>query len=159
MRAYPNIRPGILAGLLLAASLAACGPAPPPPTLVNLKLTAAADANAGPDGRGAPVSLRVYQLASPAGFEGAQFFQLFNGDTAIKDDLVKRDDILLAPGTDKELALSPTDKVKAIGILAAYRDYEHVAWRAVVPVPANKTSSMTVVADKAGVTAKIVPAK
>lgn len=152
-----RLLPWILAA---TAALAACSPAPPPPTLVAVKATAEADANAGPDGRGAPVSIRIYQLASPAGFEGAQFFQLFNGDAAtLKDDIVKRDDLLLAPGTSKDLPLAPTDKVKAIGVFGAFRDYENAAWHAVVTVPPHESSVLTVTATKAGVTAKITPAK
>ena len=146
--------------LLLLAAAACGGPPPPPPTLLNAAVTVAADANAGPEGTGAPVSLRIYQLVSPAGFEGAQFFPLFNGDAAVlKDDLVKRDDLLLAPGQSKALTLSPPDRAKAIGVFAAYRDYESVAWRAVAAIPANQTSTVTVTAGKAGLSIKIAPAK
>ena len=147
--------------LLLLSALAACGPAPPPPTLVEAAASATADANAAAGGGGgSPVSLRIYQLVSPAGFEAAQFFPLFNGDAGVlKDDLVKRDDLLLAPGQSKTLSLAPPDRAKAIGVFAAYRDYEHVTWRAVVTVPPNVRSTLTVVADQAGVTAKIAPVK
>jgi len=146
--------------LLLLAAAACGGPPPPPPTVLNAEVTVAADANAGPGGTGAPVSLRIYQLVSPAGFEGAQFFPLFNGDAAVlKDDLVKRDDLLLAPGQSKTLTLSPPDRAKAIGVFAAYRDYESVAWRAVAAIPANQTSTLTVTAGKAGLSIKIAPAK
>lgn len=151
----------LLLMLSTLGALAACGPAPPPPTLVDVSASATADANAaGGGGGGAPVSLRVYQLASPAGFEAAQFFPLFNGDAAVlKDDLVKRDDLLLAPGQSRTLSLAPPDRAHAIGVFAAYRDYEHVTWRAVVAVPPNVRSTLTVVADKAGITARIAPAK
>ena len=150
-----------LAAFTLLAALAGCGPAPVPPTLVNVAASAKADANAaGGDAVGSPVSIRIYQLVSPDGFEAAQFFPLFNGDAAVlKDDLVKRDDLLLAPGEAKTLALAPADRVTAIGVFAAYRDYENVTWRAVAAVPAHKTSTLTVVADKAGVTARITPEK
>ncbi len=145
---------------LLPLALATCAPPPLPPTVINASVTTTADVNAGPNGTGAPISLRVYQLASPAGFEGAQFFPVFNTDAAVlKDDLVKRDDLLLAPGQSKTLTLSPPDRAKAIGVLAAYRDYESVAWRAVVAIPANQTSSLAVMVGKAGVTLKITPAK
>ncbi len=146
--------------LILLALLAGCGgPPPPPPTLVTVAVTAAADANAS-SGKGAPVSLRIYQLTSPAGFEGAEFFPLFNGDKAVlKEDIVQRDDVLLAPGASKTLSLAPADRAKAIGVFAAYRDYEHVTWRAVAAIPPNKTSTLTVTAGAAGVTAKIEPAK
>ena len=142
--------------LPLLLALATCGgPPPAPPAVVQATVTAGPGANGG-----APVSLRLYQLASPAGFEGAQFFPLFNGDAAVlKDDLVKRDDLLLAPGQSKALTLSPPDRVKAIGVFAAYRDYERVAWRAVVAVPAHATSTLVVTAAAAGVTAAIEPAK
>ena len=59
----------IVATLLVLAGCAP--PPPPPPTVVNVRASAAADANATPDGKGAPVAIRVYQLASKAGFEGA----------------------------------------------------------------------------------------
>ena len=146
---------------VLTMLLAGCGgPPPAPPTVVNATITATADANAGSDGTGAPVALRVYQLVSPAGFTGAQFFPLFDKDAAtLKDDLVKRDDILLAPGQSRELALMPTDRVHAVGVFAAYRDYEHVAWQAVVTVPPHETSTLTIAATKAGITAEIKPAK
>ena len=98
----------VLFSTVLAAALAGCGgPPPPPPTLVSVTITAEPRSN-----NGAPLSLRVYQLASPVAFEAAQFFPLYNGDAALlKDDLIKRDDVLLAPGQSKTLALKPTDKV------------------------------------------------
>lgn len=146
---------------VLLVLLAGCGGPPPvPPAVVNATITVGADANAGPDGKGAPVALRLYQLVSPAGFAGAQFFAIFDKDTAtLKDDIVKRDDLLLAPGQSKSLTLMPEDRAHAIGVFAAYRDYEHVVWHAVVDIPAHQTSTLTVSADKAGVMAKIEPVK
>ena len=142
----------VLCGLLLAG----CGgPPPPPPTVVEAKVSAAADANGA-----APVSLRIYQLVSPAGFEAAQFFPLFNGDAAVlKDDLVKRDDLLLAPGQSRSLTLSPPDRAKAIGVFGAYRDYEKVSWRGVAAIPPNATSVLSVTAGASGLSVKIEPAK
>ena len=137
--------------------LAGCGgpPPPPPPTVVNATLTASADANGG-----APVAVRVYQLVSPAGFVGAEFFPLFDKDAAtLKADLVKRDDLLLAPNQTQTLAITPPDRAHAIGVFAAFRDYEHAAWHSVVDIPANQTSTLSVSVTKAGVMAKIEPAK
>ncbi len=153
---------GFAIALSAAALLAGCGSPPPPvpPTLVNASVTAEPDVNAGPDGAAAPVVVRVYQLVSPAGFGGAQFFPLFNGDAAVlKDDLVKRDDLLLAPGQSKTLALKPEDRVHAVGVFAAYRDYEHVTWHAVTDIPAHQTSTLTVRVGKAGVSMTIEPVK
>ena len=142
--------------LALLLSLAACGgPPPPPPTLVSVVATAESGSNAG-----APVALRVYQLASPAAFDGAQFFAVFNGDAAVlKDDLVKRDDMILAPGQSKTIALAPADRVTTIGVFGAYRDVETTTWRATVAVPAHQSSVLTVTSGPTGVSAKIAPAK
>ncbi len=148
--------------ILVAGGLAACSspPPPPPPTVVNVTITGAKDVNADPSGSGAPVAVRVYQLASTTGFTGATFFPIFEKDAAtLKDDLAKREDILLAPGQTKTLKLTPDDKVHAIGVFAAYRDYEHVTWHGTVDVPPNKTSDLTVTAGKSGLELAIAPSK
>lgn len=145
-----------LISAVVVAVLAGCGgPPPPPPTLVSVVITAEPRSNDG-----APLSVRVYQLASPAAFEAAQFFPLYNGDAALlKDDLVKRDDVLLAPGQSKTLSLTPGDRTKAIGVVGAYRDYETLTWRTLTKVPANQSSVLTVGSGTAGLTAAIAPAK
>lgn len=139
----------------IAAFLAGCAAPPPPPTLVSVTITTDAASNDG-----APLSLRVYQLASPAGFDAAQFFPLFNGDAALlKDDLVKRDDVLLPPGQSKTLPLTLPDRVKAIGVFGGYRDYESKTWHTVTPVPPHESSVLTVTSGTSGLSAKIAPAK
>ena len=146
----------VLISTLIAGILSGCGgPPPPPPTLVSVTLTAEPRSNGG-----APLSVRVYQLASPAAFEAAQFFPLYNGDAVLlKDDLVKRDEVLLAPGQSKTLALKPSDKTTTIGVVGAYRDYETLTWRTVTPVPPHQSSVLTVVSSMAGLSATIAPAK
>jgi len=145
-------------GFGIVAALAACAapPPPPPPTVVDLTLSATAAVNPAPDGTGAPVVLRVYQLAGTANFTGAEFFDLFNNDqTTLKTDLVKREDLTLAPGQSKTLTIQPTtDQTKAIGVFAAYRDYAGAVWHVTAEVPAHKTTKITVIAGKAGLAIK-----
>lgn len=148
-----------LAGGLLAA-VAACGspPPPPPPTVVAIKLKAAADANATPAGAGAPVVVRIYQLASAAAFEGAEFFRLYNSDAAtLGADLVKKDEYLLAPGESREVTLSPSEQTHTIGVFAAYRDFQQATWRAVTPVPPHKTTNLAITAGAKAVTVEASP--
>lgn len=146
--ASPVPRVGVaLLALLSAPWLQSCGgpPPPPPPTVARLSLTASADANATQAGQGAPTVVRVYQLASTAGFEKAEFFRLLNGDTALLGpDLVKRDEYLLAPGTKKEATLTVPDRVQALGLFAAYREFGARTWRLLVPLPPNKTTPVAV---------------
>jgi type VI secretion system protein VasD len=138
--------------LLLAASCSQPPPPPPPPTIVKVQVSATADANATAQGQGAPVTIRVYQLASKSAFEGAEFYRIFNGDAAtLGADLVKKDEFLLAPGSSKSITLTPADNVHAIGVFAAYRDFQNVTWRADADIPAKQTTTVTVSADRTGI--------
>jgi type VI secretion system protein VasD len=113
--------------------------------VAQVKLTASADVNPTASGAGAPVVVRVYQLGSSAGFDKAEFFPLLNTDAAtLGQDLVKRDEYLMTPGTTKEAALTVPDTVKAIGVFAAYRNFRTETWRATVPLPPHKTTPVTI---------------
>jgi type VI secretion system protein VasD len=143
-------------------AVAACGgpPPPSPPTVVNVQWIATADANPTADGQGAPVAIRLYQLASKSAFEGAEFFPLLNAAPAtLGPDLIKKDEILIAPGTRKSVTLTPTDAVHSIGVFAAYRDFQHATWRADVDIPPNKTTTLTITADRAGIKLATSPGK
>jgi type VI secretion system protein VasD len=148
----------LLAGALaMAAWLSGCSapPPPPPPTVVHLTLTTTADANPTAGGAGAPVALRVYQLAASANFNAAEFFPLYNTDAAVlKGDLIHRDDFLLPPGQTKTIDIEPTDPVHAIAVFAGYRDVQHALWRAATDIGAHKTTNITVTAGHDGLTLK-----
>ena len=134
----------------LTFALQACsGPPPPPPplppTAAALTITASAGANATVEGQGAPTIVRVYQLASTAGFERAEFFRLLNADAAtLGPDLIKRDEYLLPPGASKQEALAIPDRVQALGVFAAFREFQSRVWRLTIPLPANKTTTAMV---------------
>lgn len=152
MRVVSSVR-RILPALLGALAATACSPPPPPPTVVDVTLQTSADVNPDGSGQGAPVALRVYQLASPAGFEKAEFFRLLNADAAtLGPDLVKKDEFQLAPGATKSITLTPLPTVKAVGVFAAYRNFRAVTWRGTAEVAANKTTAVSVTADAKGVT-------
>ncbi len=150
---------GWLVGAALLAALAGCTTPPPPPTVVQLTLVASQDVNPGPSGQGAPVQVTVYQLASPAGFNSADFFQLFSQDKAtLGADLIARDQFTLAPGQTKTATLNPTDLVKALGVFAGYQNYQNATWRGTLPIPAHQTSNVSVAAGKTGIAVTIAPA-
>ncbi len=158
-------RLGRLTPVILCAALAGCPapPPPPPPTVVNLTLTAGPDINPNAAGQGAPVVVRVYQLGSAAGFGDADFFPLYNKDAAtLGADLIKREDFPLAPGQSKTATLSPNDQVKALGVFAGWRDFQHANWRGSAPIPAHQTTNVTVTVGHDGITVKaetLPPAK
>jgi type VI secretion system protein VasD len=149
----PAIRANLALGiLLLAAGCSSPPPPPPPPTVVNVELSAATNSNLTIDGQGAPVDTRIYQLASKSGFDGAEFFPLYKTDSAtLGPDLIKKDTFLLIPGGARSLSLTPTDAVHAVGVFAAYRDFQHVTWRASADIPPHQTTTLTITMDSAGV--------
>jgi type VI secretion system protein VasD len=142
-----------LALLLLAVDCSGpTPPPPPPPTLVKVELSAATNANPTPEGQGAPVDTRIYQLASRSTFDGAEFFAIYKTDTAtLGPDLIKKDQSLLVPGQSKSLSITPADTVNAIGIFAAYRDFQNAKWRASADIPPHQTTTLTVTLDSAGI--------
>jgi type VI secretion system protein VasD len=125
--------------LSLLAVLAGCGsdpaeppapPPPPPPTLAELTLKAAADLN--PDGshRASPVLVRVYELKSDAGFKQSDFFALFDKEqAALAGDLIRKEEFLMAPGSEKKLNFTAQPETRFIGVFAAFRELEHARWR------------------------------
>ena len=151
----------MLAGFLLLgiAGCAAPPPPPPPPTVVELKMSTTADVNPSASGQGAPVAVRIYQLASPAGFEKAEFYRLFSADAAtLGADIVKKDEYLLAPGASRSVTLTPNSTVHSIGVFAGIRDFQKATWRGTADVPPNKTTIVTVTANASGVTVAAAPA-
>jgi len=145
-----------LLGCLAMASCAA-PPPPPPPTIVNITLNASADVNPGPDGRGAPLTVRLYQLSSASGFGNAEFFPLYNADAAtLGTDIVKRDDVILAPRQTATKSLTPRDEVKSLGVFAGYREFQHADWRGSVDIPPHLTTNVTVTAGASGVIVKSI---
>ncbi len=150
-------RRAVFLGGALSLVLAACAAPPPPipPTVAKLTIDVAKDANATEGGQGAPTIVRVYQLASTAGFEKAEFFRLLNGDTALLgQDMVKKDEYLLAPGAHKDEMMTVPDRVTALGVLAAYREFSTRTWRVVVPLPPHATTPVAITVGATGLVAK-----
>ena len=138
----------ISAFFLVALSVAACAsppPPPPPPAIVNLTLNAAERLNPNAAGQSAPVLVRVYELENPSAFEKADFFQLFEKDQAALGASMKaREELTLAPGANRSMTRTMSQGAKFIGVFAAFRDFENGTWRAVVAVPDNQTTPITV---------------
>jgi type VI secretion system protein VasD len=156
---------GINVALLALASLASsvlvgCGgaPPPPPPTIAALTMNAAANINPDAGGNAAPVTVRVYQLASTAAFDQADFFQLYNNDQAVLGaDMLGRDELTLTPGGTQQLVKELKPGATAIGVVAAFRDIQHANWRATTVPPANKTTAIAVAIQGLNVTVSAAP--
>jgi type VI secretion system protein VasD len=133
------------AAVAVAAMLAACA-SPPPPVVSTVQVTVVAGPDTNPDARkrASPVTVRMYALKSSAPFDAADFFSLFDKDTAtLGAELVQREEMLMTPGQQKSLALKLGPEVKAIAFLVAFRDLERARWRAVQVVDIGKTAELT----------------
>ena len=134
-------------GALLLAALVLGGCAAKPPVVTPVAMTVAAGADVNPDvrGRASPLTVRVYALKSPGPFEGADFFSLFEKDTAtLGAELVQREEMLLRPGESRKLEMTLPADAKAIGVMAAYRDLDRARWREVRAVEPGKPLTLTI---------------
>lgn len=148
----------MICGMLAAIAACSSPPPPPAPTVVEVKLTAAAGVNATQSGQAAPVVVRIYQLASAAAFEGGEFFRIYNTDAAtLATDLLKKDEYLLAPGETRAVTLTPPEQAHVIGVFAAYRDFRTATWRATAAIPPHQTTNLTIVAGPSGITLNSAP--
>lgn len=142
-----------LAALLLSACSSA--PKPPPPTRLDIQLSASATVNPDAHNRASPVMVRVYELKTPAAFESSDFFTLFDKDReALASDMTARDEFVLKPGDKVSLKREAKADTRFVAVLVAYRDLERSLWRATSPVALNKDQTFTVVADQRAVTIK-----
>ena len=136
-----------IAVVLGSLALAGCATPPPPPVVSELQLSVVAGADVNPDARkrASPVLVRIYALKSAAPFEAADFFSLFEKDTAtLGGELVQREEFLLRPGEEKALPLKFGPEVKSIGVMVAYRDLERARWRDVHTIAIGKPAELKV---------------
>lgn len=117
----------------------------PPPTILELKFETSSDLNLNPEGKATPLVARFYELKTADGFSNADFFALYNQDKDILgSDIVFRKELELIPANTQELKVQAKKESRFIGVFGAFRDLETAQWRAVVEIPSNKTTVMTV---------------
>jgi type VI secretion system protein VasD len=103
---------------------------------VKAEITAAENLNPDYKGRPSPVNIIVFQLASADTFQNADFFSLFEADSAVlADDMLGRTQILLKPGEVREWNPEFSKETRYVGVIAAYRDIENAQWRGLVELP------------------------
>jgi type VI secretion system protein VasD len=140
-------RLAVTVGVLGLAACASPPPPPPPPVVSEIQLSVIAGADVNPDARkrASPVTVRIYALKSAAPFEAADFFSLFEKDTAtLGSELVQREEFLMRPGDQKALPMKFGPEVKAIGVMVAYRDLERARWREVHTIDIGKAVDLKV---------------
>ena len=116
-----------LVALFGLMTLAGCVSGGPSPTSVDLAISGAANMNGG-----APAKVKVYYLASPATFQSADFFALFNNPEAtLGTDLIAVDEFQLAPGRTVADTRIVNGNPTAIGVVGAFRDIDRAKFKGV----------------------------
>lgn len=155
-----RLRPGPLNWILLSACAAllwgcASGPKPTP---VDIQLAGAATVNPDSRNRPSPVMVRVYELKTPAAFESADFFSLFDKDReTLAADMNARDEFVLQPGQTLSLKRLAKPDTRFIAVLAAYRDLERSRWRAVTALDPGKSQVVNITAGARAVEISATP--
>jgi len=125
--------------LSAALALAGCSTSIPsgeqPPreqTALDITISAASDVNPDDQGRAAPILVRVYELKATDNFANADYFSLHNSDKkTLEGDLLARDEFIMRPGDTQVIRRPSNPNMRAIGVLAGYRDLAHADWRAI----------------------------
>jgi type VI secretion system protein VasD len=124
-------------------------PPPPKPVLVvperQLQLAIRAGDLLNPDyqNRPSPVVVRVYLLRAEIAFGAADFFSLFERDSAtLGADLLAREELQLRPGRVVSISREFPPEARFLGVVVGFRDVEKSTWRALssLPVPPPATA-------------------
>jgi type VI secretion system protein VasD len=116
----------------------------PPKTVIHI--SASPDLNPDIQGRPSPIVLRIYTLYADDIFRNADFFALYENDTAILgDDMAARDEYEISPG--KTLKLDERElpmQARYIGVMAAYRDLDNAVWRGTIETPVDEVTYVNI---------------
>jgi type VI secretion system protein VasD len=141
--------------LVLAAALAAllgCAGAPPPapkvekpPPQLHIQVLAAPTANRDPGGHALPIVVRIYQLKVEGGFGSADFFSLYDKESAtLGPDLIAREEVTLVPGQRRTLVQPLNPAATHVGVVGAFRDLDRASWRALEVLKSGQDNTVQV---------------
>jgi type VI secretion system protein VasD len=148
--------------MMLAAvsTLAACGMfgGGSKETSVEMTISTGNQLNPNSQRRPSPVAVRVFDLKTPAGFDGATYEGLFEKDReTLANDVVARDDFTLNPGESKKIERKIAPETKVLGIAVGFRELDRATWRTTVTLKPNAKNRVSVLLDGVTVIATVVP--
>jgi len=141
----------------LSVMLLACGKSS---TLVSVAVQASGSINPDARNRPSPVVIRVYELKTPATFESADFFSLFDKDQAtLGADMLAREEFTLRPGDSQTINRELKPDTRFIAVFAGFREVEKSTWRAVMPLNVGKKNTIQISLDTRAVSLSPAAAK
>lgn len=151
----------VVCALAVLDILAGCGGKPPkeapppgPPPELRVSASAADNANRGPGGGGLPVVVRLYELKARGAFDGADFYSLYDRESAtLGGELIGREEITLPPGQERLVVRTLGADSRYLGVVAAFRDIDRATWRAVLELYPGKNNNVAVTVGPGAVSA------
>lgn len=122
-----------------AAFLAGCEGDTAPP-VVSITANGQAGMNPGPGGGDRPVTLTILQLASAGAFDSADYFALQNPTAALGADLIRADQIVIAPGGKATKSITVQPGVSVIGVVGGFINPTGRTVRSKIPAPAASSA-------------------
>ncbi|UOA28979.1 type VI secretion system lipoprotein TssJ [Pseudosulfitobacter sp. DSM 107133] len=116
-----------------AALLAGCGD--PAPAVLAVTAQGTAGMNPGPSGGDRPVTLTIVQLASSGAFDSADYFALQDPASALGADLIRTDQIVLAPGGTANTSITIESRTAVIGVIGGFRSPDGRTVRSKIAAP------------------------
>jgi type VI secretion system protein VasD len=131
MRLFP-----LAAAMILPLSSCSSPPPPaaPPPNACDalkpvITVAASDQVNAGPDGKGLPVQVRLYQLKSEARLLNAFFEEVWKeDDKTFAEDLLDKREITVFPGKTQKLDLEQLPDSRVLSAVALFREPRGRDW-------------------------------
>lgn len=123
-----------LAGVAATLTLSACMDNP---GTLTVSAQGMAGANPGADGQDRPLTIFLLQMTGSGAFDSADFYALQNPSAALGGELVKSDQIVLAPGGTPKKIITMQAGTTVVGIMAAFRNPAGKRFRAKTPAPGN----------------------
>jgi type VI secretion system protein VasD len=115
------------------------------PPVLDATYEASPKLNPDIKGEPSPLVVRMYELKSLTEFNAAEFFPLYkDAKDVLGDDLVAFEENEILPDEKGEIKKELNIETRYIGILGAYRDIEHAAWRASVETPLDETTKVVI---------------
>ncbi len=125
-------------------------------TPVELTVVGGPALNPNSQGRASPVVVRIFELGATQIFESTEFAALFeHAEEALKADLLKQEEFVLHPGEIQQHNRDLGPQVRALGVVAAFRDLGQSVWRLTVLSKPGRRQFLLIGVD--GTTIRLVP--
>ena len=145
-------------GLAAAISALVLGCAPKeektPPTIAQVTIAAAKDANPNADGQPRPVVVHIFAMKTGSGFDSASYDQLSGDLGSLAEQMKQVGRVVMPPGKNRKLVLELEKDVTEVGVAVGYNQLDSAKWRGKTAIKPQKVTLVEVGIGKSAVSVK-----